>query len=251
MHRALQFPVANHAKRDAAADAPTILIVEDDVSLRRNSSRLLKLRIPVAIVVTAEDGASARRQLAVRQPSVVLVDRGLPDVDGAELIRAMKQTHPDVYAILMTGGGADRALPPHLAEAINHVLLKPFEVTDLVALVERAATRPRRGQPMKSGKHRRPTPLTTKGLVRPHELYTVADAAVLPAETRHAVINRLNRLLLCARALEADAHDCDSRQALSIRQHVAMVVQTVAEMARLLMHPSAASAADEGGGGRE
>jgi CheY-like chemotaxis protein len=113
--------------------------VEDDAVLRRTCSRLLQVLLPEATVLVADSGKEARRLLATHAPSVLLVDRGLPDADGAQLIAALKEVQPSAFAILMTGGAPATTLDANTAAAIDHLLLKPFEIADLASLLERAA----------------------------------------------------------------------------------------------------------------
>ena len=117
---------------------PTILLVEDDSALRNTCARLLSVWTPGATVVTAADGASALAQAAVHAPQLMLVDRGLPDVDGAELIRSLKKLHPGARSVLMTGGLTTADMAAELGQEIDGLLQKPFDVAELAALVEEA-----------------------------------------------------------------------------------------------------------------
>jgi DNA-binding NtrC family response regulator len=217
--------------------------VEDDAVLRRTCSRLLQVLLPEATVLVADSGKEARRLLATHAPSVLLVDRGLPDADGAQLIAALKQVQPSAFAILMTGGAPTAALDAETTAAIDHLLLKPFEIADLATLLERAPNAPAQA-PAQRGALRQAMPAASRG-IEPH----LADrATTLAQQTRHDVLDRLNRLSLCARALEADVHACTAVPVEQlVRQHVERVVRIVHEVAELLAPPRAPGEQDDGG----
>ena len=98
----------------------TILVIEDS-RYACEAMRLLSLRSG-ARIRRADCIRSARRHLQVYRPSVVVIDLGLPDGDGAELIEELIQTEPRVDVVLGTSGdlageeaavaaGADGFLP--------------------------------------------------------------------------------------------------------------------------------------------
>ena len=87
----------------------TVLVVEDS-RYASESLRLLCLRSG-ARIRRADSLRSARRHLAVYRPAIVIVDLGLPDGSGADLIRELAQATPRVGVILGTSGDASgRAL---------------------------------------------------------------------------------------------------------------------------------------------
>jgi two-component system KDP operon response regulator KdpE len=65
-----------------------VLVVEDDPQLVR--ALVINLQARHHGVDAAPDGATALRLAAARRPDVVLLDLGLPDMDGVEVIRALR-----------------------------------------------------------------------------------------------------------------------------------------------------------------
>ena len=102
----------------------TVLVVEDS-RFASEAMRLLCLRSG-ARIRRADCLAAARKHLQVYRPSVVVVDLGLPDGSGAELIAELAQSSPRIDAVLGISGDAARE-----AEAIdagaNGFLTKPIE----------------------------------------------------------------------------------------------------------------------------
>ena len=102
----------------------TVLVVEDS-RFASESMRLLCLRSG-ARIRRADSLRSARRHLAVYRPGVVIVDLGLPDGSGTELIRELAQATPRVGIILGISGDANgRALAT--AAGADGYLPKPID----------------------------------------------------------------------------------------------------------------------------
>lgn len=127
--------------RMATADRPllglTILVVEDS-RFACEAMRLLCLRSG-ARIRRADCLRSARRHLQVYRPSVVIIDLGLPDGSGSDLIRELTATGPRLPAIIATSGDPGRA-EGALAAGADGFLAKPvdslasFQRTILAAL---------------------------------------------------------------------------------------------------------------------
>lgn len=106
----------------------TILVVEDS-RFACEAMRLLCLRSG-ARIRRADCLKSARRHLQVYRPSVIIVDLGLPDGSGADLIQELATTAPRVSVILGTSGD-DRAEDIAIAAGADGFLAKP--ITSLAA----------------------------------------------------------------------------------------------------------------------
>jgi len=116
------------ATRMATADRPllglTVLVVEDS-RFACEAIRLLCLRSG-ARIRRADCLRSARRHLQVYRPSVIIVDLGLPDGSGIELIRELTAAGPRLPAILATSGDPGRA-DAALAAGADGFLAKPVD----------------------------------------------------------------------------------------------------------------------------
>ena len=80
-------------------DSPRVLVVEDDHDLRTLLSR--GLRSHGFEVITAVDGHAALRSLG-SIPDAVILDIGLPDADGIDLLRELRDEFPDLQVIILT-----------------------------------------------------------------------------------------------------------------------------------------------------
>jgi len=110
-------------------DAPVrVLVVEDDQALRELLADLLSIRFPV---VACRDAAEALRSLEEGVPDLLVVDHGLPDATGIELVRRIREVAGTcIPLLLVTGSTAGEGLAS--LERMK-VLIKPFRGTDLLA----------------------------------------------------------------------------------------------------------------------
>jgi two-component system KDP operon response regulator KdpE len=114
-----------------------VLVVDDDPQIVRTLQINLKVR--GYAVDFASDGAGALRLALRARPDLVVLDLGLPDMDGLEVIRALRGWTP-VPVVVLTGrsGSAVAALDA----GADDYLTKPFLVEELLARI-RAVTRRR------------------------------------------------------------------------------------------------------------
>lgn len=102
----------------------TVLVVEDS-RFASEAIRLLSIRSG-ARIRRADSLAAAHRHLAVYRPSVVIVDIGLPDGSGTDLIAELARARPRVPAILGMSGDPE-AEPAARAAGADAFLAKPVE----------------------------------------------------------------------------------------------------------------------------
>lgn len=108
-----------------------LLVVEDDPSLGAGLVGLLAA--DGHEVRWAQSGAVARRLMAQAVPEVVLLDLGLPDVDGLELCAQIRTDHPDVVIMVVTARSAEVEAVQALDSGADDVIAKPFRPVELRA----------------------------------------------------------------------------------------------------------------------
>jgi PAS domain S-box-containing protein len=114
----------------------SVLIVDDNEDARRSLSRLLRA---YGFEVTAvSDGPAALAAAKRLNPRVVLVDIGLPGMDGYELAGALRRAHPAQELIAITGYGQPTDLVRSRHAGFAAHLVKPVELETLLPLLERA-----------------------------------------------------------------------------------------------------------------
>ena len=107
-----------------------ILIVEDDPPVRNLITTTLKAHDYKYIV--AENGDEAIRQASTCNPDIVLLDLGLPDVDGVEVIRKIR-TWSNMPIIVISARSEDGDKIEALDNGADDYLTKPFSVEELLA----------------------------------------------------------------------------------------------------------------------
>ncbi|MDQ3282302.1 MAG: PAS domain S-box protein, partial [Acidobacteriota bacterium] len=117
----------------AVAGASRVLLVEDDATVATGLVTLLELE--GLEVEVASTGREALQRVGEIQPDVVVLDVGLPDMDGTSVYAALTEQHPDLPIVFSTGH-ADRAKLESLLER-PHVafLLKPYEGSALLGAI--------------------------------------------------------------------------------------------------------------------
>ena len=118
--------------------APLILVVEDDPAIASLVSTALETRGWGHAV--AQTGAAAIACAAERSPSVILLDLGLSDMDGIEVVRRVR-TWSETPIIVVSARGEDADKIGALDAGADDYLVKPFSVGELLARVRVALRR--------------------------------------------------------------------------------------------------------------
>ena len=132
---AVERPPVDAAPQASAADAPVVMVVDDSATIRKILGLTLE-RAGYRVVVEA-NGTSALERLRDLVPQLVLLDIAMPDLDGYEVCKRIKQDPRTqaVPVIMLSGKGAffDK-VKGHMAGATEY-LTKPFETPSVLAVV--------------------------------------------------------------------------------------------------------------------
>ena len=107
-----------------------ILIVEDDAPVRNLMTTTLKAHD--YRYLTAANGESAIMEASSHNPDIILLDLGLPDIDGVEVIKKIR-TWSNVPIIVISARSEDRDKIDALDAGADDYLTKPFSVEELLA----------------------------------------------------------------------------------------------------------------------
>ncbi|MEU7875940.1 response regulator [Dactylosporangium sp. NPDC049140] len=119
-----------------------VLIVDDEPQMLR--ALRINLQARQYEVVTAGDGTSALRAAAEEHPDVVVLDLGLPDIDGLEVLRTLRAWTP-VPVVVLSGRLSSTEKVAALDAGADDYVTKPFNIDELLARL-RAVSR-RRPEP--------------------------------------------------------------------------------------------------------
>jgi two-component system response regulator MprA len=112
------------------ATKPRVLVVEDDADIADVLRR--SLRLESYDVELAEDGQSALDRAADFEPDAVVLDLGLPRLDGVEVCRRLR-SDSDVPILILTARDGVDARVQGLDSGADDYLVKPFERQELLA----------------------------------------------------------------------------------------------------------------------
>jgi CheY-like chemotaxis protein len=119
---------------DSRAGAPRVLVIDDEAALRAMAGRALERE--GFEVAEAPDAGEALGRFRSFGPAVTVVDVGLPDRSGIELLAELRGIDPLAAFIVVTGGGDEQTALRAGAASFLH---KPFPISNLVQEVRRLA----------------------------------------------------------------------------------------------------------------
>jgi two-component system KDP operon response regulator KdpE len=114
-----------------------VLIVDDEPQILR--ALRINLTARQYDVITASDGSQALRAATDDRPDLIVLDLGLPDIDGAEVIRSLRTWSP-VPIVVLSGRAGSRDKVDALDAGADDYVTKPFSIDELLARI-RAVTR--------------------------------------------------------------------------------------------------------------
>ncbi len=117
----------------------SIVIVDDHEIIRRGVRDWLETHDEFNVVGMAESGATAVRLVEEHVPDVVLMDLVMPEMDGVEATRQVKQASPRTQVVVLTSYHDDEHIFPALQAGALSYVLKDIKMEDLGEVVRQAA----------------------------------------------------------------------------------------------------------------
>jgi len=115
-------------------DLARILVVDDEESIRRTTS--ITLERAGYLVDTAENGKKAIEKCERNFYNLALLDIRLPDMEGTELLTALKDTTPGMVKIILTGfPGLENAITA-INKGVDAYLIKPVNTNELLRVIK-------------------------------------------------------------------------------------------------------------------
>jgi DNA-binding response OmpR family regulator len=114
--------------------AKRILLVDDDTALRGSLAEQLELHEEF-VTVQAADGAQALERVKAEHFDLILLDVGLPDIDGRELCKLVRKAGVRCPVIMLTAAMSDADAILGLDSGANDYVVKPFKLLVLLARI--------------------------------------------------------------------------------------------------------------------
>lgn len=119
---------------------PVILVVDDDVTIRLLIQDILD--DVFYKVMLAADGAAALAAMETVVPDLVTLDLDMPGLHGSQVLELIRQ-HEQLRDIKVVIISSATTIPPHVKKLAQAILHKPFDIDDLLDVVQRLAPPPK------------------------------------------------------------------------------------------------------------
>ena len=120
--------------------ALTLLIVDDDPMMRLGLTAALSQQADFTIAGEAADGRQAIAQASALEPDIVLMDVGMPGIDGIEATQAIKAQFPDMRVVILTYHTDDTEVIAALSSGADAYCIKGTDGTVLANAIRVAAS---------------------------------------------------------------------------------------------------------------
>jgi DNA-binding response OmpR family regulator len=114
-----------------------VLLVDDEKELVQALAERLELRgFDVRYALSGEE---ALEILETSLPDLMVLDLKMPGMDGMEVLRHVRRTHPEIQVIMLTGHGSEKDAETAWMLGVFDYLQKPVDIAELVSSLKRAA----------------------------------------------------------------------------------------------------------------
>ncbi|HEU0293175.1 MAG TPA: response regulator transcription factor [Anaerolineales bacterium] len=116
-------------------DPIRLLIVDDHAVVRKGLAMVLRLEPDIEVIGEAENGRAGLEAARNLNPSIVLVDLVMPEMDGQEMALALRKSNPKIKVMMLTGTEVDDRVFDLVAAGIEGYVLKQIEPGELVRAI--------------------------------------------------------------------------------------------------------------------
>jgi DNA-binding NarL/FixJ family response regulator len=113
-----------------------VLLADDHTLVRSGIRRILESQPGIEVLAEAADGAAALSMVEQTKADVLVLDLNMPGMDGIDVLRAVKVTHPTLKVIVLTMHAGREYVGRAMKGGADAYLLKDSAVQDLVAAVD-------------------------------------------------------------------------------------------------------------------
>ena len=112
---------------------PKILVVDDEVKMCFTLTKLFELsHFSVAV---AHNGLEALDKVDIFQPHCILLDIRMPQMNGVEVLKRVKQEHPEIVVIMTTAVVTEESREECLELGAAEYLIKPIDFKELLGII--------------------------------------------------------------------------------------------------------------------
>lgn len=112
-----------------------VLIADDQTLMRDGLKTILDLEENIEVVALAKDGVEALALCAITDPQVVLMDIRMPNMDGVECTKLIKETYPNIIVLILTTFDDEDFIINALSHGATGYILKDIEGDALIKAI--------------------------------------------------------------------------------------------------------------------
>lgn len=113
----------------------TIVVADDQLLTREGLRTILDLEDDMEVVGVAKNGEEACELADVLQPKLVLLDIQMPVMDGIQALKHIKQSHPDIFILILTTFIETDYIVEGMAHGANGYMLKDMDADKMIASI--------------------------------------------------------------------------------------------------------------------
>ncbi len=132
---------SDSARNTVRATRGRVLVVDDEATGRNGLASVLRLE--GFDVEVAADGVEALAKVAETAPDLLLTDVRMPNMDGIELLRRVRDEYPELIVVLMTAFSGVEIAVQAMQEGAEDYLTKPLQIAEVIVILDRALERRR------------------------------------------------------------------------------------------------------------
>jgi two-component system response regulator NreC len=116
-----------------------VVLAEDHTIVREGLRALLDVRDDIEVVAEVADGRAAVEAVEAHKPDVVIMDLGMPELNGVDATRAIRKDHPTTQVLILSMHSGEEYVRPAIRAGASGYLLKGSGLSDLVSAIEAVA----------------------------------------------------------------------------------------------------------------
>ena len=113
----------------------SVLIVDDTLFMRASIKQMLEAN-GHSVAGEASNGVEAIERFAAVKPDVILMDITMPDMDGLEALRRIKEIDPNAKVVMCTAMGQQAMVAKAVELGAQQFIVKPFQAERLMAAID-------------------------------------------------------------------------------------------------------------------
>src|SRR5574340_989617 len=133
--------MGTHTSTEHTTHKPSVLVVDDETGPRDALKVILR---PFFNIQSAESARAALDVFNTQPVDLITLDQKLPDRQGLDLLQEIKHDHADIEVIIITGYGSLKSAMEGIRHGAAGYLLKPFNVTELITLINQTLEKKQR-----------------------------------------------------------------------------------------------------------